>query len=144
MVLAISGNGIGLAGGVIVSFVQWLVLTATLWILFIMFKNKKTSELDFDQIGSATGKLWAITIAINFVLLLGSILLSMELLTGLVGMILFIILIVMGIALLYSHYKLVKIMFSSNKGRHIIVWIFSIIISGIVSGTLLSLLNLVL
>jgi hypothetical protein len=138
-----TGNFLGLLSGVIISIVQWVSLIVTLWFLYMMFKKKRTSELSFNQIGSAVGKLWSIVILFNLLLLVGIIISISGLLNGLIGIILFILFVVVGIALVYSHYKLVKAMFSANKGRHIIVWLSSMLISGIVSGLVISLINLV-
>ena len=143
-VIALSGNAIGLVGGTLVSFAQWFALTIVLWILYIMFKKKKTGDLDFDQIGAATGELWVLVIAMNTLILAGALLISAGLLAGIIGTVMFLLMVVIGIVTFYSHYKLIKTMFSANKGRHIIVWVVSIFISGIVSGTIISLINFVL
>lgn len=140
----LTGNFIGIIAGIVINFVQWIVLSATLWILYVMFKKKKTGDISFEKIGSATGKLWTIMLAINVLILIGVLLLTNGMLEGLVGLFMAIILVILGISLLYSHYKLVKAMFSANTGRHIIVWFSSILVSSVVSGAIISLINLVL
>jgi hypothetical protein len=142
--LIISNNPIGLIGGIIINLIQWFTLTATLWLFYIMFKNKRSSELTFDQISSATGKLWSIVIFINLTILIIAILTRIQLFSEIFSIILFIIFFVLGLAMIYSYYKLIKTMFLSNKGRHIIVWFFTLIFSGFISGSLISLVNLVL
>lgn len=132
-----TGALINLALGIGASLLNWIVLTLTLWMLYVMFKKKKMGDLEFVQIGSAVGKLWALVIATNFILLIGMIALTSGALIGILGVLMFVILVVIGVVTLYSHYKLVKVMFSANKGRHIIVWLLSIIVSGLVTSVIL-------
>jgi len=132
-----TGALINLALGIGASLLNWIVLTLTLWMLYVMFKKKKMGDLEFVQIGSAVGKLWTLVIATNFILLIGMIALTSGALVGILGVLMFVILVVIGVVTLYSHYKLVKVMFSANKGRHIIVWLLSIIVSGLVTSVIL-------
>ena len=142
--LMFNGNIMGLVGGVVVNLVQWIVLSAVLWLLYIMFKEKKMGELEFAQIGSATGKLWVLVLAMNIILTIGVVAYSAGALTGILGLLMFLILIVLGVLILYSHYKLVKTMLSSNRGRQILVWAFSLILTSLVSGLIISLINSIL
>jgi hypothetical protein len=130
---AIENIVLGIGGNLL----NWIVLTLTLWMLYIMFKKKKMGDLEFSQIGSALGKLWILIIASNIIILIGMIALTAGALVGVLGLLMLIILIVIGAVTLYSHYKLIKVMFLANKGRHIIVWFLSIVVSGLFTSVIL-------
>ncbi len=132
-----TGAIINIAIGIGASILNWIVLSLTLWLLYVMFKKKKMGDLEFVQIGSAVGKLWTLIIASNFIILIGMLALTSGALVGILGLLMFVILIVIGVVALYSHYKLIKVMFSANRGRHLIVWLLSIIVSGLITSVIL-------
>jgi len=120
---------------IIANVIQWIVLSAVLWGLYVMFKEKKMGDMGFAQIASATGKLWTLVLLLYVILLIGM------LLSGLAGLAAWGLTVIVGALALYSHYKLIKVMLSSNKGRHIIVWFVSLIITGLVMAIIIALIN---
>jgi len=133
--LILTQNVMALVAGVLATLVQWFVFSGVVWMFEFMLKKKKRSFKDrsFDEIATATGKLWILQLYFSFIALFSIVFIIINLPFNFIFFGLFVIaIIVLSLAFINASFTLIKTVLDAETLKAIIAWILMMVLNGLI------------